>query len=145
TATFLLSTGSLIVGSVRPEDFNENLGCDSCGRDCSAVCGSRQFRSCCFNYIKKRSESPAQPSIGINNDSGPGQANASYRREMANEDQLLPVIPISSVANGKGFPSETLEAANHRLLLLAEIPFRGNTAHHQQPLSSRKFFLSSLK
>lgn len=29
--------------------------CDSCGRECAAACGTRHFRTCCFNYLRKRS------------------------------------------------------------------------------------------
>ncbi|KAJ4448655.1 hypothetical protein ANN_00045 [Periplaneta americana] len=31
------------------------LSCDSCGRECRAACGTRNFRTCCFNYLRKRS------------------------------------------------------------------------------------------
>jgi hypothetical protein len=31
------------------------LSCDSCGRECQAACGTRKFRTCCFNYLRKRS------------------------------------------------------------------------------------------
>lgn len=31
------------------------LSCDSCGRECQASCGTRNFRTCCFNYLRKRS------------------------------------------------------------------------------------------
>lgn len=28
----------------------------SCGSECKNACGTRHFRTCCFNYVKKRSE-----------------------------------------------------------------------------------------
>lgn len=31
------------------------LSCDSCGKECASACGTRHFRSCCFNYLRKRS------------------------------------------------------------------------------------------
>lgn len=34
------------------------LSCDQCGQECRQACGTRHFRSCCFNYVRKRS-SPA--------------------------------------------------------------------------------------
>uniref|UniRef100_A0A336KUQ2 CSON000619 protein n=1 Tax=Culicoides sonorensis TaxID=179676 RepID=A0A336KUQ2_CULSO len=34
------------------------LGCDSCGRECASACGTRHFRTCCFNYLRKRSSPP---------------------------------------------------------------------------------------
>ncbi|CAL8141987.1 unnamed protein product [Orchesella dallaii] len=33
----------------------DGLRCNSCGTECSVMCGSRNFRACCYNYIKKRS------------------------------------------------------------------------------------------
>ncbi|XP_076672631.1 trissin-like [Andrena cerasifolii] len=34
--------------------FGEALSCDQCGRECADICGTRQFRACCFNNMKKR-------------------------------------------------------------------------------------------
>ncbi|XP_044739238.1 uncharacterized protein LOC123300688 [Chrysoperla carnea] len=34
--------------------FTSALSCDSCGQECAAACGSRHFRACCFNYLRKR-------------------------------------------------------------------------------------------
>ncbi|KAG5681132.1 hypothetical protein PVAND_010592 [Polypedilum vanderplanki] len=31
------------------------LSCDSCGSECARACGTRHFRTCCFNYVRKRS------------------------------------------------------------------------------------------
>lgn len=36
-----------------------SVSCDSCGQECQAACGSRHFRACCFNYLRKRSPIPA--------------------------------------------------------------------------------------
>lgn len=30
-------------------------GCDSCGNECIGACKTRYFRTCCFNYLRKRS------------------------------------------------------------------------------------------
>ncbi|XP_062557248.1 uncharacterized protein LOC134222121 [Armigeres subalbatus] len=35
--------------------FPMALSCDSCGRECASACGTRHFRTCCFNYLRKRS------------------------------------------------------------------------------------------
>jgi hypothetical protein len=32
------------------------LSCDWCGQECQSVCGTRNFRTCCFNYLRKRSD-----------------------------------------------------------------------------------------
>ncbi|KAF7394865.1 hypothetical protein HZH66_008039 [Vespula vulgaris] len=34
--------------------FGETLSCDQCGQECAGICGTRQFRACCFNNMKKR-------------------------------------------------------------------------------------------
>jgi hypothetical protein len=31
------------------------MSCDSCGSECARACGTRNFRTCCFNYVRKRS------------------------------------------------------------------------------------------
>ncbi|XP_026325732.1 uncharacterized protein LOC113234593 [Hyposmocoma kahamanoa] len=31
-----------------------SLSCDSCGSECAAACGTRHFRSCCFNYLRRK-------------------------------------------------------------------------------------------
>lgn len=31
-----------------------SMSCDSCGKECEASCGSRRFRACCFNYLRKK-------------------------------------------------------------------------------------------
>ncbi|XP_065090542.1 uncharacterized protein Trissin [Ochlerotatus camptorhynchus] len=38
--------------------FPVALSCDSCGRECASACGTRHFRTCCFNYLRKRSSTP---------------------------------------------------------------------------------------
>lgn len=42
------------------------MSCDSCGRECTAACGTRQFRACCFNYLRKRSGQSPTPSDRLN-------------------------------------------------------------------------------
>lgn len=48
----------------------EVMSCDSCGRECTAACGTRQFRACCFNYLRKRGGAPTAAD-GVN-DLDPG-------------------------------------------------------------------------
>ncbi|XP_043270363.1 uncharacterized protein Trissin [Venturia canescens] len=36
--------------------FGETLSCDQCGRECMPSCGTRQFRACCYNNMKKRNQ-----------------------------------------------------------------------------------------
>ncbi|KAG4077316.1 hypothetical protein HA402_009717 [Bradysia odoriphaga] len=34
------------------------ISCTSCGDECADACGTRHFRTCCFNYLRKRSSPP---------------------------------------------------------------------------------------
>lgn len=36
--------------------WGEVHSCTSCGSECESACGTRHFRTCCFNYLKKRSQ-----------------------------------------------------------------------------------------
>ncbi|XP_060525650.1 trissin [Cylas formicarius] len=44
----------LILGAV----WGEAHSCNRCGFECESACGTRHFRICCFNYLKKRSVDP---------------------------------------------------------------------------------------
>ncbi|TDG47429.1 hypothetical protein AWZ03_006157 [Drosophila navojoa] len=35
------------------------IQCDSCGKECSNACGTKHFRTCCFNYLRKRTDPAA--------------------------------------------------------------------------------------
>jgi hypothetical protein len=37
--------------------------CNSCGAECKSACGTRHFRTCCFNYVKKRSNNYSPNSL----------------------------------------------------------------------------------
>ncbi|XP_048003664.1 uncharacterized protein LOC125239932 [Leguminivora glycinivorella] len=30
------------------------FSCDSCGNECVKACGTKHFRACCFNYLRKK-------------------------------------------------------------------------------------------
>ncbi|XP_017845033.1 trissin [Drosophila busckii] len=35
------------------------IPCDSCGKECASACGTKHFRTCCFNYLRKRTDPDA--------------------------------------------------------------------------------------
>ncbi|XP_067616307.1 uncharacterized protein Trissin isoform X2 [Eurosta solidaginis] len=37
--------------------------CDSCGNECTNACGTKNFRTCCFNYLRKRNDPNIMKSI----------------------------------------------------------------------------------
>ncbi|KAE8745487.1 Trissin, partial [Frankliniella occidentalis] len=53
----LLTSGLLLCFLVAPLAAQS---CTSCGPECVSACGSRRYRTCCFNYLRKR-RSPAAP------------------------------------------------------------------------------------
>ncbi|XP_050359879.1 uncharacterized protein LOC126779786 [Nymphalis io] len=40
----------MLIGSL----LAAGLSCNSCGRECAPACGTRYFRSCCFNYLRRK-------------------------------------------------------------------------------------------
>lgn len=34
--------------------YASSMSCGSCGTECASSCGSRRFRACCFNYLRKK-------------------------------------------------------------------------------------------
>ncbi|XP_013098900.1 trissin [Stomoxys calcitrans] len=39
------------------------IPCDSCGNECASACGTKHFRTCCFNYLRKRTDPNAMKMI----------------------------------------------------------------------------------
>ncbi|TMW51088.1 hypothetical protein DOY81_003819 [Sarcophaga bullata] len=39
------------------------IPCDSCGNECASACGTKHFRTCCFNYLRKRTDPNAMKLI----------------------------------------------------------------------------------
>ncbi|XP_037826852.1 U-scoloptoxin(20)-Cw1a-like [Lucilia sericata] len=39
------------------------IPCDSCGNECANACGTKHFRTCCFNYLRKRTDPNAMKMI----------------------------------------------------------------------------------
>ncbi|XP_031766540.1 uncharacterized protein LOC113518667 isoform X2 [Galleria mellonella] len=55
-----------------------SLSCDSCGSECASACGTRHFRSCCFNYLRrKRGPEHFKLPMPINQDLKPESAPKS--------------------------------------------------------------------
>ncbi|XP_011196905.1 uncharacterized protein LOC105221544 [Zeugodacus cucurbitae] len=51
---------------LEPKGLFENkrsMTCDSCGNECTNACGTKNFRTCCFNYLRKRNDPSAMKSI----------------------------------------------------------------------------------
>ncbi|EDX12806.1 GD20345, partial [Drosophila simulans] len=38
---------------------SQAIKCDTCGKECASACGTKHFRTCCFNYLRKRSDPDA--------------------------------------------------------------------------------------
>ncbi|CAD7093000.1 unnamed protein product [Hermetia illucens] len=59
-----------------------DMSCDSCGRECARACGTKHFRTCCFNYLRKRSaplEAEQNPNSIIQS---PFDALTSFERKL---------------------------------------------------------------
>ncbi|KAJ8919105.1 hypothetical protein NQ315_012090 [Exocentrus adspersus] len=53
--------------------WGEAQSCNSCGSECQSACGTRHFRTCCFNYLRKRN---------VNSDSFPISIDPSLKLEL---------------------------------------------------------------
>lgn len=53
--TLLFHSGSVLWAACAIQGA---YACDSCGHECASACGTRHFRTCCFNYLRKRSGNP---------------------------------------------------------------------------------------
>ncbi|XP_054742061.1 uncharacterized protein LOC129247133 isoform X1 [Anastrepha obliqua] len=46
-----------------PFESKRSMPCDSCGNECTSACGTKNFRTCCFNYLRKRNDPNAMKSF----------------------------------------------------------------------------------
>ncbi|XP_011208238.1 uncharacterized protein LOC105229567 isoform X1 [Bactrocera dorsalis] len=44
-------------------ESKRSMTCDSCGNECTNACGTKNFRTCCFNYLRKRNDPNAMKSF----------------------------------------------------------------------------------
>lgn len=86
------------------------MSCDSCGRECTAACGTRQFRACCFNYLRKRG----------------GAQNAD------NVNDLDPGLRLELwLARGGVLPSQNFIHAPRSASVLGEVHHKVNTLDNE--------------
>uniref|UniRef100_A0A182FZM8 Trissin n=1 Tax=Anopheles albimanus TaxID=7167 RepID=A0A182FZM8_ANOAL len=78
--------------------FPVALSCDSCGRECASACGTRHFRTCCFNYLRKRSSTPSIAPPGTDNHLEQWYAAKSAQKPRLNHRRLVDLI-MSNVEN----------------------------------------------
>ncbi|KAF5293189.1 hypothetical protein FQA39_LY13657 [Lamprigera yunnana] len=76
------------------------LSCTSCGSECVSACGTRHFKTCCFNYLKKRSPPLLFPSA-----MDPGVRLelwlAKERNSLLQDDMDLPTVKGNQFPNIK--------------------------------------------
>ncbi|XP_013144036.1 PREDICTED: uncharacterized protein LOC106107639 [Papilio polytes] len=56
------------------------LSCDSCGSECAAACGTRHFRACCFNYLRRKR--------------GPDHVKLQQNHEDIKSERIQKTLPI---------------------------------------------------
>jgi len=85
------------------------MRCDSCGMECSNMCGSRSFRICCLNYVKKRSGG-GEAALGVELEGGgprgPGRQGAVTQKggleRLAAGGRLRKLLGGGDGSNGGG-------------------------------------------
>uniref|UniRef100_A0A087YWG4 Putative secreted protein n=1 Tax=Anopheles darlingi TaxID=43151 RepID=A0A087YWG4_ANODA len=78
--------------------FPVALSCDSCGRECASACGTRHFRTCCFNYLRKRSSTPPIAPPGNDNHLEHWYAAKSAQKSRLNHRRLADLL-MNNVEN----------------------------------------------
>ncbi|CAD6996246.1 unnamed protein product [Ceratitis capitata] len=94
---------------MEPTDIFErkrSMTCDSCGNECTNACGTKNFRTCCFNYLRKRNDPGAMNSISnkrlIDFILLQGRAAMYTLDEHLNTGDPVVVADMRSDENGKG-------------------------------------------
>ncbi|XP_037049723.1 U-scoloptoxin(20)-Cw1a [Bradysia coprophila] len=57
-STFLVLAVIIFASCIILASADSAISCTSCGDECAEACGTRHFRTCCFNYLRKRSSPP---------------------------------------------------------------------------------------
>uniref|UniRef100_A0A182PYU6 Trissin n=1 Tax=Anopheles epiroticus TaxID=199890 RepID=A0A182PYU6_9DIPT len=119
--------------------FPVALSCDSCGRECASACGTRHFRTCCFNYLRKRSSSPPLDSSGIDK-----RLEQLYRTRPAEQKPPAMVSSLNNILSNTGEGSVDYEylpilSSNHLTFGRTDTPARTNLLSNT-PASSRELY-----
>uniref|UniRef100_A0AAG5D2D3 Trissin n=1 Tax=Anopheles atroparvus TaxID=41427 RepID=A0AAG5D2D3_ANOAO len=119
--------------------FPVALSCDSCGRECASACGTRHFRTCCFNYLRKRSSSPP-----IAGPAGPDRHlefwyAAKAAAQSSRENRLgrrLGELMMSNAENDLDYEYVPIASTNHLTLGALQTPTRSGTGVGDPPVHS---------
>ncbi|KAJ8705725.1 hypothetical protein PYW08_012771 [Mythimna loreyi] len=79
-----------------------SLSCDSCGSECASACGTRHFRSCCFNYLRKKRGPDTLKFLTQNQDVKENQQRAK-----------LPMFVVENIPMPEQWISNMLSNENH--------------------------------
>ncbi|XP_045120427.1 ras-associated and pleckstrin homology domains-containing protein 1-like isoform X2 [Portunus trituberculatus] len=95
---------------------SSTVSCDSCGPECQTACGTKNFRACCFNFLRRR----RSYSLPVRRSQGVGTAA---------EWKALRGALMSPAAASRGLPfAQFLEASETD-------PAPQPTKHHRDPSS----------
>ncbi|XP_058064903.1 uncharacterized protein LOC131214577, partial [Anopheles bellator] len=95
--------------------FPVALSCDSCGRECASACGTRHFRTCCFNYLRKRSSTPPVAPPGSDRHLELWYAAKAAQKSRPNHRRLADLL-LNGAANDIDYEFVPMMAANHQAL-----------------------------
>ncbi|XP_049545985.1 uncharacterized protein LOC125957371 [Anopheles darlingi] len=126
--------------------FPVALSCDSCGRECASACGTRHFRTCCFNYLRKRSSTPPIAPPGNDNHLDHWYAAKSAQKSRLNHRRLADLL-MNNVENDIDYEFYPMMATHLKALrdvqpaaaVAAAIPSSsiGQTINAQEPEDTR--------
>ncbi|XP_034234028.1 uncharacterized protein LOC117641041 [Thrips palmi] len=122
----LLMSGLLLCLLVGPLSAQS---CTSCGPECVSACGSRRYRTCCFNYLRKR-RSPMAPGAPPSEQLDlPAAGPASDALQGLPDDLRLQLVVVPNDQDGQQQefppPGSLTQSLLHRLLEAQAVDAQG--------------------
>ncbi|XP_053680439.1 uncharacterized protein LOC128731352 [Anopheles nili] len=96
--------------------FPVALSCDSCGRECASACGTRHFRTCCFNYLRKRSSPPPEGPMEYDKHLELWHASKPMRQNPPMNRRYLSDLLFKNVDNDMDYQYIPIKGSNHLVL-----------------------------
>lgn len=131
------------------------FSCDSCGSECARACGTRHFRTCCFNYVRKRSDNiHPYPLNNVNYDilygsivdydlmrRNPEKLSKSLGHNGFNKNFDSTLMENDDLKTQQNFYKPWKEGNNHmdNILLFNDVEQQNNRQGHEQKLQQTSY------
>ncbi|GBP10196.1 Trissin [Eumeta japonica] len=106
--------------------WSGGLSCESCGSECAAACGTRHFRACCFNYLRKKRADSADALKSWRREGGSAQEkfedHAWKKNPLFSIEDTIDPFSLKPVYTMKDFDPNSLEdMLQNRLQMIYDV------------------------